>query len=197
MSITNLQDKAITIGTPIEIDHAVNEIRKVIATIPWIERAYFIADRLTKTLNGRRFYFPATYAPGDDKRIEYFQMTPDNDFTGRSFFLVGRETIDHSDNSQNRMTYPVALIVHANLELIDKTKLESGLFTRELMRDVRSKLVQTRMNHLFEYTVDTATRDVREVFREFTMDDIENFNIAPMQTFRFDMSVTVQEDCII
>lgn len=195
MSLTNLQDKAITIGTPVEIDHAVNEIRKVIATIPWIQRAYFIADRLTKTLDGRRYYFPATYTSGDDKRIEYFQITPDNDFTGRSFFLVGSGRIDHSDPSQNRMTYPVALIVHANLELIDRVKLENGLFTRELMRDVRTKLTSTRMNHLFEYSLTTETRDIKDVFREFSMDDIEKFNVAPMQSFRIDMSVTVNQDC--
>lgn len=198
MSTTSFQDSPIKVGTPVEIDHAVNEIRKVLESgIPWLDRAYFIADRLVKKdPKGRQFYFPATYAPKDPGRRDYFQITPDNDFKARSFFMVGAGRIDHQSESENRMTYPVGLIVHANLDLIDKAKTDAGLFTRELIRDVRSLLTKTRMNHLFEYKLESETRDLREVFREFSMDDIEQYNLAPMQTFRIDMAVTVEQDCI-
>lgn len=198
MSITSSQNKPIVIGTPVEIDDAVNEIRKVIMALPWLTRPYFIAQRFIVG-DKKKFIFPETYtveprADGSKKR-GYFRLTPDKDFQGRSFFLVGSGKIDHSDHRENKMTYPVALIFSVNLELIDPVKLDEGLFTRELMRDVRKLLTQTRMNHLFDYNLERETDDLREVFREFSMENIEDYNRAPMQCFRFDLSITVSQDC--
>lgn len=195
MSITNLQDKPIVIGTPVEIGSAIAKIRTVLTTIPWLERAYFIAERFQRSANGRQYWFPATYAPTAPGRRDYAPMTPDNDFKGRSFFMVGGGSIEHEDHDENRMTYPVGIIVSVNLDLIDSAKLNNGLFTDELIRDVRSLLTKTRMNHLFEYKVTGESRDLRDVFREFSMDDIEDYNRAPMQSFRVDLSVTVNQDC--
>jgi hypothetical protein len=195
MSITNLQDKPIVIGTPVEIGSAINKIRTALATIPWLERAYFIAERFQREINGRKYMFPETYAPTAPGRRDYVRLTPDNDFKGRSFFMVGRGSMDHDDHGENRITYPVSIIVSANLDLIDKDKLDAGLFTDELIRDVRSLLTTKRKSFLFEYSVETETRDLRDVFREFSLENIEDYNRAPMQSFRFDLSVTVQQDC--
>lgn len=196
MSIQSLQDKPIVIGTPVEIEHAVNEIREVLTNIPWLERAYLIAERFQKTdSTGKKYWFPATYATQKAGNRDYAEMTPDNDFKGRSFFMVGAGKIEHEGESENKMTYPVALIVSANLDLIDALKLDQGLFTRELMRDVRSLLTTTRMNHLFEYKLTGETRDLREVFKEFSMENIEDYNRAPMQSFRFEMSISIDQDC--
>ena len=195
MSITNLQDKPIIIGTPVEIGSAINKIRTALTTIPWLERAYFIAERFQRESNGRKFWFPETYAPTAPGRRDYTRLTPDNDFKGRSFFMVGRGSMEHDDHGENRITYPVGLIVSVNLDLIDSAKLDGGLFTDELIRDVRTLLTANRMKYLFEYKVETETRDLREVFREFSMENIEDYNRAPMQTFRFDMSITIQQDC--
>lgn len=196
MSITNLQDKPIIIGTPVEIEHAVNEIRKVIKDIPWLERAYLIAERFQQVAKGgKKYWFPATYATAKQGNRDYAAMIPDNDFKGRSFFMVGAGKIEHETHNENRITYPVGLIVSVNLDLIDSAKLDQGLFTRELMKDVRSLLTKTRMNHLFDYNLINETRDLREVFREFSMENIEDYNTAPMQCFRFDLLITINEDC--
>lgn len=195
MSITSLQDKPIIVGTPVEIGSAINKIREKLTNIPWLERAYFVAERFQKAVDGKKYFYPATYAPTAPGRRDYASMTPDNDFKGRSFFMVGAGAIEHDDHDENRITYPVGLIVSANLDLIDPVKLDSGLFTNELIRDVRSLLTKTRMSHLFEYKLTGESRDLRDVFREFSMDDIEEYNRAPMQTFRIDLSVTVNQDC--
>jgi hypothetical protein len=179
----------------VEVGSAIAKIRTALTTIPWLDRAYFIAERFQKTINGRQFWFPETYAPSAPGRRDYARMTPDNDFKARSFFMVGRGIMQHDDDGENRITYPVSIIVSANLDLIDKAKLDGGLFTDELIRDVRSLLTNKRKSFLFEYSVESETRDLRDVFREFSMDNIEDYNRAPMQSFRFDLSVTVQQDC--
>jgi hypothetical protein len=195
MSKTILQDKTLIIGSPIEIEHAINEIRKVLMEIAWLEHPMFIAQRFTKESNGRKFIYPETYAPEKAGSRNYIRLTPDNDFKAMSFFLVGTGRNDFNANERNFITYPVSIIFSVNLELIDKAKLDAGLFTQELIRDVRRLLTTTMNIHLFDYVLRTETRDLREVYREFVLDDLESYNRAPMQCFRFDMDVRIQEDC--
>ncbi|QHB40978.1 hypothetical protein HWC99_gp47 [Flavobacterium phage vB_FspS_tant8-1] len=197
MSLTNLQNKPIVVGSPIEIEFACDEIRKVLSTLSWIDRPYFIAQRFFKTQNGRSFYFPETYAPDKAGSRNYQRLTPDNDFKGQFFFMVGTGRPEFEPNQFNFISYPVGIIFSVNLELIDKMKLDNGLFTQELIREARRLLTNTMLNHEFEYTIEAEIRDLRECFREFVIDEIESYNRAPMQTFRFDLTIKIQEDCNI
>ncbi|MCK5643281.1 MAG: hypothetical protein KAJ19_20905 [Gammaproteobacteria bacterium] len=196
MSTINLQNKPIVIGTPVEIELAVNEIRKVLAGgLTWLTHPYFIAQRFYKLIDGRSFYFPETFAPTAPGSNEYQRLTPDNDFKGMSFFLVGDGDIDFEANSQNFIEYPVSIIFGVNLRMINTTKADEGLFTQELMKEARRLLTNTMINHMFDYTLDSETRELREVYREFTLQDIDTYNRAPMQCFRFDLNVRIQEEC--
>lgn len=198
MSITKLQDKPIIIGSPIEIEFAVNEIRKQLATIPWVSHPYFIAQRfyyLEKNGN-RTFYYPETYAPTNKGVYGYHRLTPDSDYPGMFFFLVGDGTNDFEANQENFITYPVSIIFSTNLKLINEPRLEQGLFTQDLLRDVRYKLTNTMINHDFDYQLLTESRDLRTVYREFTLKDLDTYNRAPLQCFRFDLSVRIQEGCL-
>lgn len=195
MSKTILQNKPIVVGTPIEIDLAVNEIRLQLSNLAWLEYPMFIAQRFTREINGKKFLYPETYAPETAGSRSYVRLTPDNDFKAMSFFLVGANRNDYQSNERNFLTYPVSIIFSVNLELIDKPKLDAGLFTQELMRDVRRLLTTTMNMHLFDYVIKIETRDLREVYREFVLDDLESYNRAPMQCFRFDLDVRIQEDC--
>ena len=199
MSITNLQNKPIIVGTPIEIEKAVNEIRLELAKLPWLEKPYFIAHRFFRQKNNRQFVYPETYvkevSTDPKKKYAYKRLTPDNDFKGMSFFLVGDESNDFNANKYNYLKYPVGIIFSVNLELIDKAKLDAGIFTQELIRDVRRVLTESMILFDFQYTIDNATRDLRRVFREFVLDDLEAYNRAPMQCFRFDLTIELQEEC--
>jgi len=195
MALTNIQDKPIVVGTPIEIDLAVNEIRKVIATLDWISHPYFIAQRFFRSKNGKQYIFPETYAPEKPGSRGYKRLTPDNDFSGMCFFMVGRSSIDYEPNRESFLNYPVSIIFVVNLELIDPVKLNNGLFTRELMSEARRLLTKTQINHDFEYIIKSETDDLQEVFREFRMKDLLSYNRAPMQTWRVELDVKIEEDC--
>jgi hypothetical protein len=195
MSITKLQDKPIVIGTPVEIEFAVNEIRKTLATLPWVDYPYFIAQRFYRKTEGKTFYYPETYAPENAGSRNYKRLTPDNDFKGMFFFMVGTGKNDFEHSQRNFITYPVSIIFSVNLSLIDNVKLNQGLFTQELVKDARRLLTDKMINYDFDYTLKTETRDLRECYREFVLDDLESYNRAPMQCFRFDLDVRIQEDC--
>lgn len=195
MSETNLQNKPIVIGQPVEIEFAVNEIRKVLSALTWLSHPYFIAQKFTRETNGRRFVYPETYAPTAPGKHSYHRLTPDGDYKGMIFFIVGTGENEFEANQENFITYPVSIIGSVNLELINEAKLNEGLFTQELIRDVRRLLTNTMINHSFDYSIINETRDLRETYRDFSLDDLEQYNRAPMQCFRFDLSIRIQEDC--
>lgn len=199
MSITKEQDRPIVVGTPVEVEFAVNEIRKVLSGLTWISHPYFIAQRFIKSTEGRTFIYPETYCKTADdpsNKKAYHRLTPDNDYKGMFFFYVGTGRNDFEDFDTNFITYDVAIIFSVNLELINKVELGNGLFTQRLMKEARKLLTTTRMNHDFGYDLKTETRDLQECFREFRMKELQSYNRAPMQCFRFDIEIQIEEDCI-
>ncbi len=204
MSTVNLQDAPITIGNPIEIERACNEIRLDLAAgLPWLSHPYFIAERFARRKGSRLYYFPETYSrtpTGDPnetpaEKYPYHRLTPDNDFSGMCFFYIRDMRNLFTKYSYNYLQYRVALIFSVNLHLIDQAKLEQGLFTQELIRDARRILTTAMAGKDFQWSITEEIRDLREVFREFTLDDIEAYNRAPLQCFRFNLLITVKEDC--
>lgn len=197
MSITKNQNKPIVIGNPVEIEYAVNEIRKVLATMDWITHPYFIAQRFTraKGTNQRKFSYPETYAPTNSDKTGYHRLTPDNDYKGMFFFMVGTGNVAFEPHGESFLTYPVSIIFSANLQLINESYLNQGLFTQELIRDARRLLTKTLILHDFDYTIKSETREIRDVYREFVLDDLEQYNRAPMQCFRLELDVTIDEEC--
>ena len=199
--MVNLQDKPIVIEAPVEIDKAVNEIRLLLSELSWVSHPYHIAHRFYRKTKDKAFYFPETYvavstASGEDNpKKPYHPLTPDNDYTGMFFFYIGDEDIAFERNSENFLTYPVSIIFNANLKLIDEEKLKHYLFTQELIRDVRRSLTENMIRFNFQYNLKKVSRDLKTVYREFVLDDIEQYNRAPLQCFRFDLTLTLQEEC--
>lgn len=199
MSKADLQDKPIIVGTPVEIESAIERIRQELSVLPWVDYPFFIAQRFFRRKNNRNYVYPETYCKDlnvdPSNKYPYHRLTPDNDYSGMFFFMVGTGRNDFNANEYNYITYPVSIIFSVNLENIDKAKLDLGLFTQELIRDARRVLTDTMINHEFDYEILTETRDLRECFKEFVLDDLEQYNRAPMQCFRFDLSVRIQEEC--
>lgn len=194
MSTVNLQNAPITLGSPIEIEAAIEVIRSYLATMDWMDQPYFIAQRFTRQKGSMKYIYPETYARNTEtpsEKYPYFRLTPDGDFQGRVFFYPYRTRY----NDDEYIISNVAVIFSANLSLIDQAKLELGLFTQELIKESRQLIRESE--YLGDFTVQmlTETRDLREVFREFVLEDLEQYNRAPMQSWRIDIELTVLEDC--
>ena len=195
--MTNLQDKPIVIGNPVEVDKACNDIRLILAQITWISHPYFIAKRFFRIdpTTKKQFIYPETYAPKiddpeDGKKDPYHRLTPDNDYDGMSFFIVNSGNAKDEGNDEDLLTYDVGIIFSVNLERIDEPKLRQGLFTRELMSQARTAIKSARPSFDFEIRLRSETDDLREVYREFRLDDLQAYNRAPLQCFRLNYPVS-------
>lgn len=196
MAITNAEDKPIIIGTPVEIGKTINDIREEMSQLSWIDHPYYIAEKFIRRKNNRQYIYPETYAPTKPGSREYHRLTPNDQYSGMFFFVLGDGTNDFEPSQYNFLTYPVGMIFSVNLEKIDEVKLENGLFTGELIREARRRLTDSMVNFDFQYEIVNETRDLKRVFQEFVLDDLEAYNRAPMQAFRFNLNIIIQEECI-
>ena len=201
--MTNLQDKPIVIGTPVEIDKACEDIRQALANITWLSHPYFIAKKFLEkdSTTGKQFFYPETYAPligdnQDQSRYPYHRLTPDNDYSGMCFFMIGTGNAVDNENRPDYITYDVGIIFSVNLSLIDKSKLFQGIFTRELMSEARRVIKYNRPSFDFEINFISETDDLQEVYKEFRLDELQAYNRAPLQCFRLNYKITIQELCI-
>lgn len=197
MALPKLQDRPIIIPpNAVEIEKAVESIRSMLeSNLTWIDKAYFIAQKFHKLEKGRSYYYPETYAPEKPKSRNYTRLTPDNDYKGMFFFLVGEGDINFEPNQYNFITYPVSIIFSVNLDLIDEARLNTGIFTQSLISEARRLITDKMIMFDFDYTMESEKRGLEDVYREFSMKDIEKYNRAPQQCFRFDMNVRIQEEC--
>jgi len=198
--LTKNRDKVFVPFNPIELDACVESLRTLLAELSWVSHPFHLAQRFyekTDTVEGPKvFYYPETYIPETtDTNYSYHKLTPDDGYTGMIFFVAGVEKNNYTANQYNYLTIPVAIIFSVNLELINKEKLKKSLFTQELISEARHKLTHGGLGFSFQYKLKSVTRDLKEVYKEFILDDLKQYNRAPLQCFRFELDVIVQESC--
>jgi hypothetical protein len=197
--LTNQTDIQFDIDNPVEIDKVCNDLRLLLKDkLSWVSHPFHIAQRFfQKKPNDVGYIYPQTYIKNPEDSVpKYITLTPNNGYKGMFFFMVGAGKNDFDTATNNNITWPVSIIFSCNLELIDPTKLkEDGIFTQDLIRSARRVLSEAIYNFDYMYKVVSETRDLREVYREFSLNDLEQYNRLPLQCFRIDLLVTLQEDC--
>jgi len=196
MNISNLENKQFQVLNPVEIDLAVNNLREQLSKLTFISHPFHIAQRFYKKdeKNGKTYYFPEIYiASGQDKDDRYIRLTPDNKLKGSFFFVVSTA----KDNGDGFLIYNIGIVFSVNLELIDPVKYKNYLFTQELIGQARQVLKAAKHAVDFTFEVKEEVRDTREVFKEYTIDEVNAnvFNRAPMQCFRFNITATIEIPC--
>ena len=81
--------------------------------------------------------------------------------------------------------------------MIDKSLLDTELFTQNLIRDVREVLTRKMLGTWYELYINEVVREFGEVYSEFSLEESEQYLVAPYQAFRFNCSVKYQEECPI
>lgn len=195
MSITQLQDRPIITGTPTGIEAAVDTIRQNLDTLSFIDKAYFIAHRFKDT--DTPYIYPETYVGGSDKK--YHRLTPDAKYMGMLFFMVGDEMaeIKSFQNHYPYLNYDVGIIFSINLDKVNSTLLQTDLFTQSLIEQARRKIIENQIAYNFQISELKITRDLRRIYREFRLDDLQQYNRAPLQCFRIDLKIKIQEKCLV
>lgn len=127
----------------------------------------------------------------------YFTATPDNTKQGQSIIIIGDGTmINQRAGFYALMEYDISIIFSANLKLVDATLLLTEDFTEHLMEDVREAIVRNLLGKSYRLEITNETRDFEDVYSEFDVAvGTTNEPLLPMTYFRFDCTMSFQEDC--
>lgn len=178
----------------IEIDKAIYELQLRLDTnLSWLSHNYGRAYRHIDK-NKKMLYFPEIYVGGKQK--SYFRVTPDNDKSGMCFFVVGKEDdYDFTKFHKNYLSWNVGIVFSVNLDLINPTLLQNEIFTENLIRDVRDVLTMKLGGMSFGLEIKEVVREFSEIYREWSLSEDEEYLRAPMQGFRFNCTLNMQEEC--
>jgi len=198
--MTVIQNPTVPTPTdPIEIDKAIESMRTILATwLPWLSnnygRAYEHAD---VTQSGDTRIYPEVYLGTQNNSQRYTIVTPDNDKEGQCFFFVTREVVnDFQVGNQPYLTYNLAAIFSANLDTIDSTLTDTTYFQQVLAAQVRQVFIDKILGGGYVVTLNECLYNFRDVFREFTVENREVLEKAPLTHFRWNMTVNVISECI-
>lgn len=196
--MTNSQDLTVKVPvSPIEIDQHIYDLQtKLSFKLNWLTHDYGRAYRNIQLKDGSRMYYPEIYRGVFKNTPSYLPANPDNDKKGICFFVVGPEVIpDFKPNTQNFIEHSVGIVFWVNLKLIDPVLLDTELFTQHLIRDVRNVLTNNMIGTKYRITIKEVVREFNEVYKEYVLEESENYLKAPYQAFRFNVQLSYLEGC--
>lgn len=183
---------------PVEIDKAIIDLQyKLETNLSWLTNAYGRAYRFLRLNDEKRVYYPEIYTGIKNGAPQYYRTMPDNLKKGSCFFVVGSELInDFSQNSSNFLKYPVSIIFQVNLAEINKVQLSTEIFTQNLIMEVRNVLTNLMNGTEYRFDLTKIIRDFQEVYKEFSLDELRNFSMAPLDSFRVEGFISLYQDCL-
>lgn len=182
----------------IEIDKAILDLQiKFDTKLSWLSHNYARAYRNKKTTNGKGMYYPEIYTGKHNNQYLYHRATPDNDETGKCFFIVGKEKYGNfNEREYQYVKHDLGIVFNANLSKINDVLHTTEDFTQHLIRDVREVLTRCLVGTFYKITIDDVVREFDEIYKEFTMNELEGYLQFPQTGFRFNCEIEYREDCI-
>jgi len=184
---------------PVEIDRAIQDLQfKLQNSLVWLTQPYPRAyPQIESTQKAKgNFVFPAVYLGKANNDYKYLNAAPDNDKTAQCFFLVDTETVqDFVRGEHNILSYNVSIIFTANLKLVNDTLLGTEIFQANLIQQVREVLTREITLTPYDLVINEVKLLFKDVYREFQLSNAAVLEKAPFTHFRFDCTITLQEEC--
>jgi len=183
---------------PIEIDNAVLDLQMKFKTeLSWLSHAYGKAYRIDKQGQEKRLILPEVYVGNTDGKYTLMPVSPDNDKTGTVFFVIDRERqVTNDQLSQNYLNWNVGIVFFANMETINKSFSDNQDFTQNLIKEVRDVLTNKLLGTGYRLGIIDVVREHNEIFKEFLLAD-RRYIVMPFTAFRFNVNITLKEDCLL
>jgi len=194
----NLQNPSIPIHqNAIEIDRTIIDLQAVLSlSLSWLTQPYGRAYKNLDVTQNKRVYYPQVYLGTQNNSPRYITITPDNDKEGQCFFYVNREVVTEYQAGQHSfLTYDVGIIFSVNLELINSALLDTTIFTANLVADVRDVLTRQNLGTRYRLVINSVDYDFQTVFSGFSVEDSTVLEKAPLQHFKVNCTVVLQEEC--
>lgn len=197
--MTHLQDLPINAPTElVEIDLHVHDLMQTLdLNLDWVTHAYGRAYRNVKLKDNKVVYMPEVYRGKYNNQPSYASVNPDNDKSAMFFIVVGPEILPEFERGEKThlARHDVGIVFWCNLEKINTNLLNTEIFTQQLIKDVRTVFDKKMFKKGYQIKPSRVTREFSQVYREFSLKEIENYNMVPYQCFRFDCVLEYYTDC--
>lgn len=181
---------------PVFVDAVVGKLQTLFGTLSWLTHSFGRSYIKKTNRDGQEFAEPWVYQANG----EYYSVEFNDNLQAMSFFEVGSQSIngDFQRNTTNYYDVELGAIFWVNLDKINSVKGANYYFTEELKRDVRNKLTNEIPNGV-RLEINSIDEDIDDIFRNYTFNQLnqKDFFSYPFAGFKFNLTVTVPENCTI
>lgn len=189
-----MESNAPKIDNPKLIDRTIGDIQDgLIANLGWLNKAFGRAQRLVKTINGKKHHTPNVYVSGND----YLPVSPDSKIGNFSFFFIEdpqQLDVDIIPETTGDVYTTFSLIFWFDLRTIFNDPNNRN--TEQVKEDILKVLnggFHLRSGHL---KINKIYELAENIYKGFSLDEVDNqFLMHPYAGFRFVGDMKVFENC--
>lgn len=157
--------------------------------LPWLNYSFGRAERLVKSIQGKRYYTPNIYVGGND----YMLIAPDSNIGNFSFFtLDDPQKVTWYPGETSKFKVPFSIIFWFDIRTINDNRDKESV-KQQIIRVLNGgfwlKVGSMQINEVYE--------KAENIFAGFSLDEIDNqFLMHPYCGFRFSGELGISEQCL-
>lgn len=186
-------DRVPMMRNPKLFDRIIGELQQGLKErLGWLDYSFGRAERLVKTIDGRRYYTPNVYIG----RGNYENVLPDAVKIGNySFFVLDEpQEVQHPMQQQVRIRSPFSLVVWVDMR---KAESEDERNTEAVKEEILLALNDILL-HKGGIVINKIYERAENVFAGFTLDEVDNqFMMSPFAGWRFTGEMWIENDCAL
>ena len=182
--------------TPYLFDKVIGELQEDMKnSLTWLDASFGRAERLVKTIDGKRVYTPNVYKGGD----QYELLLPDDRLGCFSFFVLHEpQEMLNRMQMEVRIKTPFSLIVWVDMRRVEKKMSMPDDRNSEYVKEQVLSVIQRARISTGSVLVTKIYERAENVFEGFTLDEVQNqFLMSPFAGFRFYGEMIVTNDCVL
>ena len=187
----------------IMIDSALEKMAKALKdNIGWLDATFGHAQRLTATIEGKKYVTPNVYVGNSTGRgkNDYLPLLPDSHIGNFSFFLIDDpEQIEWQQFQQMKTTTPISLIVWFDLRHVydSSTNRNTEKLKAQILYELNGRNTGFAVNG-GRIVISKIWERAENIYKGFTIDEIDNqFLMHPYGGFRFDGTLELETPCTL
>ena len=178
------------------VDALIGKLQTLFGSLSWLTHSFGRSYIKKTNRDGQEFSEPWVYQSNG----EYYSVEFNDNLQAMSFFEVGTQTLngDFERNVTNYYDVELGAIFWVNLSKINSTKGANYYFTEELKKDIRNKLTNSIPKGVV-LQIDSIQEDIDDIFSNYSFNQLDqkDFFSYPFAGFKFNLTVTIAEDCTI
>ena len=182
--------------TPYLFDKVIVELQEDLKnSLTWLDASFGRAERLVKTIDGKRVYTPNVYKGGD----QYELLLPDDRLGCFSFFVLHEpQEMLNRMQMEVRIKTPFSLIVWVDMRRVEKKMSMPDERNSEYVKEQVLSVIQRARISTGSVAVTKIYERAENVFEGFTLNEVQNqFLMSPFAGFRFYGEMIVTNDCVL